>query len=194
MTKSLVFMPVLIALLTGCATLQGGAPPAASPGTSPLGSPFGDDRWRDGLPGAPLVITRDDRGLGTTVTFERLPTPNEMYDLQRVYGLAHVVVALPSWPADYAPLEGLKTVPSGVDVMVLLPGYPPSRGAAELWNLLGAPVRIVLLVNGPPPDAGVVHDLNVMRHLERVIADMDEPSRSGFERLQRPLSFRKVVR
>jgi hypothetical protein len=33
-----------------------------------------------------------------------------------------------------------------------------------------------------------------MRNLERVIAEMDEPSRAGFERLQRPLSFRKVVR
>ena len=33
-----------------------------------------------------------------------------------------------------------------------------------------------------------------MRYLERVIAQMDEPSRIGFDRLQRPLSFRKVVR
>jgi hypothetical protein len=33
-----------------------------------------------------------------------------------------------------------------------------------------------------------------MRNLERVIAEMDQPSRAGFERLQRPLSFRKVVR
>lgn len=78
--------------------------------------------------------------------------------------------------------------------MVVLRGYPPSRGAAELWNLLGAPVRLVLLVPGPPTDPGVLMDLNVMRHLDRVIAEMDVPARTGFERLQRPLSFRKVVR
>ena len=36
---------------------------------------------------------------------------------------------------------------------------------------------------------GVVQDLNAMRSLERVIAEMELPSRSGFERLQRPLSF-----
>jgi hypothetical protein len=35
---------------------------------------------------------------------------------------------------------------------------------------------------------------NIMRSLERVVAEMNEPSRSGFEQLQRPLSFRKVVR
>jgi hypothetical protein len=32
-----------------------------------------------------------------------------------------------------------------------------------------------------------------MRALDRVIAEMNEPSRYGFERLQRPLSFRKVM-
>jgi hypothetical protein len=183
----------MLALLAGCATL----PPADSaPGAataSPLGTPFSDDRYA-GRSSAPLVIERGDRGLGTTVTFERLPTPAEMHDAALVSGLAHVVVALPGWPNDYAPLEGLKLAPEGIDVMVILPGYPPSRGAAELWNLLGAPVRIVLLVNGPPADSGVLHDLNTMRNLERVIAEMDEPSRGGFERLQRPLSFRKIVR
>jgi hypothetical protein len=39
----------------------------------------------------------------------------------------------------------------------------------------------------------VVSDLNSMRGLERVVAQMDDPSRTGFERLQRPLSFRKLV-
>jgi hypothetical protein len=38
-----------------------------------------------------------------------------------------------------------------------------------------------------------VANLNELRALERVIAEMDQPSRSGFERLQRPLSFRKIV-
>ena len=46
---------------------------------------------------------------------------------------------------------------------------------------------------GPPPDVGLVQDLNAMRGLERVIVDLDVPSRSGFERLQRPLSFRRIV-
>jgi hypothetical protein len=39
----------------------------------------------------------------------------------------------------------------------------------------------------------VVQDLNAMRGLERVVADVDPPSRAGFERLQRPLSFRRLV-
>jgi hypothetical protein len=39
----------------------------------------------------------------------------------------------------------------------------------------------------------VIDDLNLMRGLERVIAEMDDPQRGGFERLQRPLSFRKVI-
>jgi len=38
-----------------------------------------------------------------------------------------------------------------------------------------------------------IANLNEMRSLERVIAQMDTPSRQGFERLQRPLSFRKLV-
>jgi len=104
------------------------------------------------------------------------------------------VVVLPGWPSDYAPLEGLKLAPEGVDVVVVLHGYPPTRGAVELWNLLGAPVRLVVVVYGPPTDPGVIQDLNVMRHLDRVIAEMEVPARTGFERLQRPLSFRKVVR
>jgi hypothetical protein len=141
-----------------------------------------------------LIIDRGDLALGTTVTFERLPTANEMYDVQQVHGLAHVVIALPAWPNEYAALEALKLAPAGIDVAVILPGYPPSRGTAEVWNLLGAPVRIIILAQGPPPDPGVIADLNTMRNLERVIAEMDEPSRAGFERLQRPLSFRKVVR
>jgi len=38
-----------------------------------------------------------------------------------------------------------------------------------------------------------VADLNGMRGLERVIAEIDDPSRAGFERLQRPLGFRRVM-
>jgi hypothetical protein len=189
-----VAVPVLAfaVALTGCATAPAAQAPAPSAAPSPLGSPFADERYRGG--GAPLIIDRGDLALGTTVTFERLPTANEMYDVQQVHGLAHVVIALPAWPNEYAALEALKLAPAGIDVAVILPGYPPSRGTAEVWNLLGAPVRIIILAQGPPPDPGVIADLNTMRNLERVIAEMDEPSRAGFERLQRPLSFRKVVR
>jgi hypothetical protein len=54
-------------------------------------------------------------------------------------------------------------------------------------------VRIVVVVNDLPPGNEVVDDLNKMRGLERVIAQIDDPRRTGFERLQRPLSFRKIV-
>lgn len=182
----------LFLTLTGCATLPPAGPPAGSAPASPLGSPFSDAHYAE--PPLPLIIDPTDLALGTTVTFRRLPSPNEMYDVQQVGGLAHVVIVLPAWPDAFAALESLKLAPQGIDVSVILPGYPPSRGAAEIWNLLGAPVRLIVLVQGPPPDPVVVSDLNTMRNLERVIAEMDEPSRSGFERLQRPLSFRKVVR
>ena len=51
----------------------------------------------------------------------------------------------------------------------------------------------MVVVPGPPPNSTVANDLNAMRYLERVVAQMDEPSRSGFERLQRPLSFRRIM-
>jgi hypothetical protein len=50
------------------------------------------------------------------------------------------------------------------------------------------------VVDGPPADRGMIMEMNAMRGLVRVIADMPHPSRSGFERLQRPLSFRVVMR
>jgi hypothetical protein len=36
--------------------------------------------------------------------------------------------------------------------------------------------------------------MNRIRTLDRIIAQMEHPSRSGFERLQRPLSFRVLKR
>ena len=42
----------------------------------------------------------------------------------------------------------------------------------------------------PPTDG---ERLAFLADLERVIAQMDTPTRQGFERLQRPLSFRKIV-
>jgi hypothetical protein len=44
-------------------------------------------------------------------------------------------------------------------------------------------MRIVVVVGGPPPSIDAVTALNQMRGLDRVIAQMEEPSRSGFERL-----------
>jgi hypothetical protein len=51
----------------------------------------------------------------------------------------------------------------------------------------------VLVVPSTPPSTGVLADLNAMRGLERVMADVDFSNRASFERLQRPLSFRRLV-
>ena len=52
----------------------------------------------------------------------------------------------------------------------------------------------MLVVDGPPGNRAGIDELNRIRGLERVIADMEYPSRTGFERLQRPLSFRVLMR
>ena len=84
-------------------------------------------------------------------------------------------------------------MPEGADYIVVLRGFPPSREQADMWNYLRAPLRLVLVVDGPPADRSQILTLNSIRALERVIAEMDTPARSGFERLQRPLSFRIVM-
>lgn len=178
--------------LLGCAASS--LPPAAEPPpSSPLGSPFGDPRAGFASIAYPLLLDRTDFRLGTTVQFKRIPTLVELHDLVNVPVLHHVLITLPSWPLQYAPLDVLNQIPAETDVIVVLPGYPPGRAAAEAWNILQARLRIVVVVPEPPPNANVVADLNAMRGLERVVAQMDEPDRSGFERLQRPLSFRKLV-
>lgn len=191
-----------IALLVATGALAGctaaGPPLVASPGAEAarppmLGSPFADRGASIFAAGMPLIIDRTDLRIGTTVEFRRVPTAGELNDLTLVSGFIRLVLALPAWPGEYAALEVLNRLPEETDVVVVLPGYPPSRAAAEAWNLLGARARIVVVVPGPPPSAAVIADLNSMRGLERVIAQMDEPARSGFERLQRPLSFRKLV-
>ena len=78
-------------------------------------------------------------------------------------------------------------MPDGVEIVVLLPGWPPTREALNAWNLVGGPLRVILVVDGPPADRALIGELNRMRPLERIIAQMEHPSRSGFERLQRPL-------
>jgi hypothetical protein len=191
----------LAAAIAGCAS-SGGSSNASRPGAraaapSPtsagqLGSPFSDRS--SPLGGVPLILDRSDLQLGTTVEFERLPTPLELHDATLVAGFRRIVIALPAWPESYSELQSLNQMPPEVDCLVVLPGYPQSRQASDAWNLVDARVRIVIVANGPPDNSGVIQDLNLMRGLERVIATMDQPARSGFERLQRPLSFRKLVR
>jgi len=53
---------------------------------------------------------------------------------------------------------------------------------------------VFVLVSGPPGERILLDRLNGIRHLERVIADVEVPSREGFENLQRPLSYRIVRR
>lgn len=145
---------------------------------------------------APLLLDTGDFGFGTSVVFDRMPSPREIRDLAYLTAVQHVVVSLPEWPGSYEQLLplGQSLLPEGADLVVILPGYPPTRAAAEAWNYLRLPVRIVLVVDGPPAHRAGIDELNRMRGLERVVADMDEPSRTGFERLQRPLSFRVIRR
>jgi hypothetical protein len=140
---------------------------------------------------APLLLD-SDLGFGTHVVMRRLPTVADLDELSFITGLRQVVVALPEWPAGYAELRPLQqaVLPGGAQVVVLLPGWPPTREALGAWNLVGGNLRVILLVDGPPADRALITEINRMRSLERVIAQMEHPSRSGFERLQRPVSFR----
>jgi len=186
-------------LIAGCmaagpvSTARTPQPPPGSSSSGPLGSPFAERHDIAITLATPLVLDRTDVGLGTTAQFDRLPTAADLNDLMRVPALAHIVVSLPRWPSDFEALQPLGSLPAESDLIVVLPGYPPSRAAAEAWNYLGTRARLIVVVSGPPPTATVINDLNTMRYLERVIAQMDEPSRTGFDRLQRPLSFRKLV-
>ncbi len=180
-------------VLAGC--MASGPPLVAQPpvaATSPEAGQPSEPRPRVG---APLLLDRSDLRIGTTVQFHRLATASEIHDAAQEPSLEHLVMMLPAWPGDYSALQDLAALaelPEEADVIVVLPGYPPSRAAAEAWNYVNARLRLVVVAGGPP-SPGLVADLNQMRHLERVIAQMDTPSRAGFERLQRPLSFRKLV-
>jgi hypothetical protein len=195
--KPWTFATVFVAgALVGC--MAAGPPIGAQSPTppeprSPAGSPFSDRRVGVDAIGTPLIIDRSDLRIGTSVHFSRIPTASEVHDATQLPGLAHLVLSLPYWPADIEPLQALGLTPQETQVIVVLPGYPPNRAAAQAWNHVSASLRIVVVVPGAPPSPAVVSDLNEMRGLERVIAQMDEPSRWGFERLQRPLSFRKIV-
>ena len=165
---------------------------AAAPPAEPQGSPPGQSAL-DAALCAPLLIEQD-LGFGTHVVMRRLPDAADMNDLGSVNGLRQIVLALPQWPADFAALAPLQNVvlPTDVELVVLLPGWPPTRAALDAWNLLGGNLRLILVVSGPPADRALIAELNRVRNLERVIAQMEYPDRSGFERLQRPLSFRVV--
>jgi hypothetical protein len=187
-------VPIIFAAgaLAGCMASSPPAPAQAPPPAPPAAS-ASSATGAGLLLGTPLVLDRTDLRLGTTVQLSHVPNVSELHDLTLILGLAHIVVTFPGWPEDFAALQALNQTPEGVDVIALLPGYPPSQAAAAAWNYVNAALRIVIVVPGPPPSSAVISDLNAMRHLERVIAQMNEPSRSGFERLQRPLSFRKIV-
>jgi hypothetical protein len=169
-------------MLAGCMTA---GPPA--PAQAPV--PQASARARAG---APLVLDRADFRLGATVQLGRIPSGNELYEMHNLAGLAHVLLVLPDWPTSYAQLEPLEQTPEQADLIVVLPGYPPSHEAADAWNLLRVRTRLILVVDGPPANTAAISDLNAMRALERVIVDTDAPSRYGFERLQRPMSFRVI--
>jgi len=181
-------------VLAGCMAssppLTGQAPPEPR---SPAGSPFSDRHLGVDAIGTPLILDRTDLSIGTTVQFSRIPTVSEVYDAGQLLGSSRLVLSLPFWPVDLGALQALDQVPEEMQIIVVLPGYPPNRAAADAWNHVNTRLRIVVVVPGPPPSQAVIDDLNTLRGLERVIAQMDEPSRYGFERLQRPLSFRKIV-
>jgi hypothetical protein len=181
-------VPILLAaaFVTGCATVGGPeAPESRGPGR-PGG--LGADPAHARIV-APLVLEPSDISLGTTIEFHRLPTLGDLHDVERVLGARHVLVMLPEWPAPGADLSAFRLLPEGCDAIVVLPDYPPDHAALDQWNFATGPIRIVLVVFGPPGSNAILDDLNRMRYLERVVARMDEPSRAGFERLQRPLSF-----
>jgi hypothetical protein len=183
-------VPFVAGALLGCAT---GAPPLTS-GPADVSNPAG--RYAPPLDPStadPLILDRNDLRLGTTVQFHRLPTASEFHDALQTPLIAHVVISLAEWPSNIDALAPLAEYSQESDVIVVLPGYPPSRAAAQAWGYVDARLRLVLVVSGPPPDRGVIDDLNTMRALERVIAHVDVPTRAGFERLQRPLSFRKLM-
>jgi hypothetical protein len=160
--------------------------------TSPAASP---DRAMMVRPTVPLLLDPAEFGFGTTVVFTHMPDVEELHDVGLLPSVQHVVVSLRAWPSGFEVVQplGQAVLPEGSDLIVILPGYPPTHAAAEAWNYLRAPLRLVLVVSGPPADRGGIDELNRIRALERVVADMEHPARSGFERLQRPLSFRVVM-
>lgn len=202
-------LPALLLILAGCAHIPDTQPPAVQAGSatatsaipqgspvspaSPLGSPFAERSRGSNSLGTPLLIDRTDMRIGTTVQFRHIPNASELHDLEQLPGISRVVLSFESWPGEYAPLQVLNQAPEGIEVVAILPGWPPNRAAVDAWNYLQVRLRVIVIVAGAPNSIDMITNLNEMRGLERVIAEMDVPSRQGFERLQRPLSFRKLI-
>ncbi len=198
-------VPVALLLCMACAPLAPGRGPIAAevpPAAPALPQPAKPAPETAALPPeanpddplcAPLLL-EPDFGFGTSVVMRRLPSAGDLEDMRFYTGLRQVLLALPEWPATYAQLRPLQQVilPDGAELVVLLPGWPPTREALGAWNLVGGNLRLIMVVGGPPADRALIGELNRLRPLERVIVQMEHPSRSGFERLQRPLSFRVV--
>jgi hypothetical protein len=204
MNRTIVFAAFALGALAGC---MGGPPrPAAGPSASgppvipdpsmraadsgPLGSPFADPRGNPAALQYPLILDATDMRYGATIQYARIPSVTEIHDLQSMSGVQRLVISLPAWPASYEPLQPLEQLSQDYVTTVIVPGYPPSRQAAEAWNLLNVPIRLIVVVNEPPSSALESTDLNNLRALERVIAQVDAPNRYGFEHLQRPISYR----
>lgn len=182
---------LLMACAPGAPPHSAEAPPAAPASAAAEPAPLPREANPDDPLCAPLLIDQDF-GFGTHVVMRRLPSAADLEDLRFITGLRQLLLALPQWPDNYAELKPLQQVimPEGAEIVVLLPGWPPTREALGAWNLVGGNLRLIMVVNGPPADRALIAELNHVRPLERVIAQMEHPSRSGFERLQRPLSFR----
>jgi len=177
-----ILLPALLLFSTLAAPAMAGSPAPDTAVAAPAPAP------------PPLLLDPTDMGFGVTVTFTRVPNAADLNDLGYLDNVQHVVLALNAWPADASELAPLAQLPlpPNADLIVLLPGYPATHAAAGAWNLLRRPLRIVMLVDGPPTDRGMLLEMNAMRGLTRVIVTVigAQPSRAGFEQLQRPLSFR----
>jgi hypothetical protein len=194
-----LFAPLLLFFMACAPRATGagpkGAAPAPPPTTAAVKAPAKASLPREANPDDPLcapLLIDQDFGFGTHVVMRRLPDAADLEDLRFISGLRQVLLALPEWPRTYADLKPLQQaiMPDGVELVVLLPGWPPSHEALGAWNLVSANLRLIMVVDGPPTDRAMIDELNHTRALERVIAQMDQPSRAGFDRLQRPLSFR----
>lgn len=181
---------LVVGALAGC---MAGAP-SPEAGSAPTGAETGDGPG-DSYAGvaAPLMLDRTDLALGTTVEFHHLPGPVELNDAANVFALRHVVVMLPGWPQSNVDLSRFSALPPEADAIVIVSGYPPDRSTTDAWSYARGRVRLIVVADGPPASPIQLDDLNTLRALERVVVRMPHPSRSGFERLQKPLSFVTAV-
>ena len=209
-TASLLALSLVLASAPACAAAADSSAAASTSAASPTaatGAPAASAQPQDAKartaseagaarmyirPPVPLLIDPTDLGLGATVVFDHIPDAHDLGNLSYLSSVQHVVLTLPAWPEDFSKIEPmqLSLFPVGADLIVVLPGYPRTHAAIAAWNLVHRPLRMVVVVPGPPSDRSMITELNALRGLERVVCDTQEPSRSGFERLQKPLSFR----